>query len=150
MPYLPAQVVATAYQIVFQTGMFNDDCKVWMCKADAYKNWANFKIDFSTAHQEWRQPQATYSGSDVFQIANIDHQKYTIDDFASLSTSTTSDRSAVAALTVTNNKLAADCTATHALLVTALWYLTKLQASVSDLKCQLSTTSPVRYHINHY
>ena len=52
MPYLPAQVVATAYQIVFQTGMFNDDCKVWKRKADAYKTWANFKVHFATAHYE--------------------------------------------------------------------------------------------------
>ena len=51
-PSLPAQVNATAYQIVFQTGIFNDNCKVWKCKADAYKTWENFKVDFSSAYPE--------------------------------------------------------------------------------------------------
>ena len=39
------------YQLVFQTGLFNDNCKVWKRKADAYKTWAKFKVDFSIEHQ---------------------------------------------------------------------------------------------------
>ena len=28
-PYTPAQVVGIAFQLMFQTGLFNDDCKLW-------------------------------------------------------------------------------------------------------------------------
>jgi hypothetical protein len=28
-PYTPEQVTAVAYQLVFKTGMFPDDCKLW-------------------------------------------------------------------------------------------------------------------------
>ena len=52
-PYSPAQVLATVYQLVFQTGLFNDNCKFWKSKTDAYKTWANFKVDLAIAHQEW-------------------------------------------------------------------------------------------------
>ena len=64
-----------------------------------------------------------------------------LDAFVSLSTSTSSDRAAVADLTVTNSNLAANCTVTHALLVTALQDVETFQASVANLKRQLSTTS---------
>ena len=85
-PYSPAQVVATSYQIVFQTGLFNDNCKVWKRKADAYKTWENFKVDFATANQELREPQATSAGGADFQSANLDHQQDTLDAFVSLAT----------------------------------------------------------------
>ena len=149
-PYSPAQVVVTACQIIFQTGLFNDDFKVCKRKAEAYKTWKNFKVDFATAHQEWQESQAISAGGAGFQSTNLAHQQETLDSFASLSASTTSNRSAIAELTVTNNTLAADCTTTHALLVTAFWFLTKLQASVANFKRQLSTISSVRSHRNNY
>ena len=72
-PYSPAQVVATAYQLVFHIGLFNNNCKVWKRKADAYKTWVNFKVDFTTAHQEWRESQSTSAGGAGFHSANIAH-----------------------------------------------------------------------------
>ena len=30
MPYTVPQIVNTAYNIVFRTGMFTDECKVWL------------------------------------------------------------------------------------------------------------------------
>ena len=73
-----------------------------------------------------------------------------LDAFASLSTLIASDRSAVAAFTMTSSTLAANCTATHDLLVTVLYDVNKLQSSVANLKQQLSNISSVRSHINHY
>ena len=29
MPYTPSQVIGISFQLVFQTGLFNDDCKLW-------------------------------------------------------------------------------------------------------------------------
>ena len=73
-----------------------------------------------------------------------------LDAFASLATLTASDRFAIAFLTVTNSTLDYNCTATQAILVTSLWDVTNLQASVANLKHQISTTSSVRSHSNHY
>ena len=140
-----AQVVAEAYQLFFQTFLFNDDCKVCKLKADAYKTWANFKVDFSIAHQGWWESQATSAGCAGFQSTNIAHQKDTLDAFVSLSTSTTSNRAAVAALTVTNSTLTDDCNVTNSSLVTDLQDVSKLQASVANLKRPLSTTSSACY-----
>ena len=54
-PYSPAQVVATAFQILFATSMFLENCKTRKRKPDADKNWANFKTYFSLTHCEFRE-----------------------------------------------------------------------------------------------
>ena len=71
MPYSPAQVVATAYQLVLQKGLFNDDCKVWKRNTDAYKTWANFKVDFAIAYQEWWESKSASANGAGFQSANL-------------------------------------------------------------------------------
>ena len=49
--YSPAQVSAAAYHLVFQTDLFNDNCKFWKIQEDAYNTWEKSKVDFATAHQ---------------------------------------------------------------------------------------------------
>ena len=68
-PYTPAQVVAIAFQIFFQTGLFNDDLKLWRRQPADNKTWTHFKVFFATAHQEWRELQTTMAGA-IFQSAN--------------------------------------------------------------------------------
>ena len=50
-PYTPAQVVGIAFQLMFQTGIFNDDCKLWRRQPADVKTWTRFKEFFATAHQ---------------------------------------------------------------------------------------------------
>ena len=54
-PYTPSQVVRIAFQLMFQTGIFNDDCKLWRRQPADVKTWTRFKEFFATAHQEWRE-----------------------------------------------------------------------------------------------
>ena len=61
-PYTPQQVLVTAFQLVFQTGIYADDCKVWKRKPAADKTWTAFKVFFSTANQEYRESQETTTG----------------------------------------------------------------------------------------
>ena len=68
-PYTPKQVVAVAYQLVFQTGLFRGDCKIWRRKGPADKTWTAFKILFATSHQEWQESQVT-TASTSFKNAN--------------------------------------------------------------------------------
>ena len=53
-PYTPAQVVGINFQLVFQTGIFNDNCKLWRRQPADVKTWTRFKDVFATSHQEWR------------------------------------------------------------------------------------------------
>ena len=39
-PYTPAQVVGIAFQLVFQTSLFNDNCKLWQRQPADVKTWA--------------------------------------------------------------------------------------------------------------
>ena len=42
-PSSPAEVIATAFWLLFVTGMFLEDCKTWKLKNNADKTWDNFK-----------------------------------------------------------------------------------------------------------
>ena len=45
-PYTPSQVVGIAFQLVFKTDLFNDDCKLWQRQPADVKNWTRFKEFF--------------------------------------------------------------------------------------------------------
>ena len=127
-PYTPAQVLAIAYQIVFQTGIFPDDCRDWKRQTAAHKTWPQFKIDFTRAHQEYRESQVTTPGAAGFLAtgepseydAPDESQQQTIDAIANLATATAADRSAVAALSGTVSELTKDLSKANAKLVAAL------------------------------
>ena len=72
-PYTPAQVVGIAFQLVFQTWLFNDDCNIWRCQPEDVKTWTRFKEFFATSHQEWQELQITTAGA-VFQSGNHAYQ----------------------------------------------------------------------------
>jgi hypothetical protein len=52
--YGAAVIVNIAYTLIFNTGLFPDACRAWQSRAIARKTWAQFKIDFATAHREFR------------------------------------------------------------------------------------------------
>ena len=136
---------------MFQTGIFNDDCKLWRRQPADVKTWTCFKKKNSTAHQKFRESQTTIAGA-VFLSGNHAYQNETVEAIANLATATASDRASVAALTATNSTLTADCTATHAQLLIALQDLSKLQVTVADLQKQLSAAGikPSGSSSNHY
>ena len=139
-PYTPQQVVSIAFQLVYQTGLFLDDCKIWKRKDAADKTWSNFKSFFATAHQDWRESQATTTGAN-FHSANHVYQQDTVDAIANLATATASDRASVAALTATNGTLSTDLAACNAKLVLALQEITKLTTTAADLRRRQPGTS---------
>ena len=74
--YTPAQVVAISFQLLFQTGLFNDYWKLWRRQPANENIWKYFKELFATDHQEWRESQTTTAGA-VFQPANhANHSAY--------------------------------------------------------------------------
>jgi hypothetical protein len=53
-PYGAAMIINVTYTLVFNTGLFPDACRAWQSRAIAGKTWAQFKLDFATAHREFR------------------------------------------------------------------------------------------------
>jgi hypothetical protein len=100
-PYGNAMIVNVAYTLVFNTGLFPDACRAWQSRAIADKTWSQFKIDFATAHREFRLTNQTAQQS-VFHSANTmieqtrdDSMQETAEAIAQLATATASDRGTV-------------------------------------------------------
>jgi hypothetical protein len=58
-PYGGPMIINVAYALVFNTGLYPDACLAWQSRAVATKTWAQFKIDFSTAHRKYRLTNQT-------------------------------------------------------------------------------------------
>jgi hypothetical protein len=121
-PYGTAMIINVAYTLVFNTGLHPDACRAWQSRAVPTKTWAQFKIDFSTAHHEFRLTNQTAQQSG-FHSANmmIEQSRYVLmhnnaKAIAQLAKATASDRSTLATLTTTNAKLATQLEAAHALI----------------------------------
>ena len=58
-PYTNNQLLTTAYNLVYATGLFFDDCKAWNHLPALQKTMDNFKTTFQQAQQELRDQQRT-------------------------------------------------------------------------------------------
>jgi hypothetical protein len=111
-PYGAAIIVNVAYTLVFNTGLFPDACRAWQSRATAAKTWDQFKIDFATAHREFRltnqtaQQSGLHGANMMIEQGRNDSMQETADAIAQLAMATASDRGTVATLTTTNAKLA--------------------------------------------
>jgi hypothetical protein len=121
-PYGAAMIVIVAYTLVFNTGLFPDACRAWQSRAIAGKTWAQFKIDFATAHRESRLTNQTakqsgfHSANTMIDQGRDDSMQDTVHAIAQLATATASDRGTVVTLTTTNAKLANQLEDYHALI----------------------------------
>jgi hypothetical protein len=135
-PYSAAMIVNVAYTLVFNTGLFPDACYAWQSRAIAEKTWAQFKIDFTTAHREFRltnqtaQQSGFHSANLMFEQGRDDSMQETVNAIAQLAIATSSDRGTVATLTTTNAKLANHLEAAHALIA-------QLKSEIATLKNQI-------------
>jgi hypothetical protein len=99
----------------------------------ATKTWAQFKINFATAHREFRltnqtaQQSGFHSANMMIEQGQDDSMQETAEAFAQLATATASDRGTVATLTTTNAKLANQLEAAHALIA-------QLKSKIASLK----------------
>ena len=70
MSKTPEQIITIAFQLVFKTGLFLDNCKLWKRRPVADKTYAHFKNCFTEAHLELRESQTTTQAGG-FQGNNI-------------------------------------------------------------------------------
>jgi hypothetical protein len=119
-PYGAAMIANVAYTLVFNTGLFPDACQAWQSRAIAGKTWAQLKLDFTTAHCEFRltnqtaQQSGFHSATMMIEQGREETMQDTVDAIAQLATATASDRGTVATLTMTNAKLATQLEAAQA------------------------------------
>jgi hypothetical protein len=132
-PYGASMIVNVAYTLVFNTGLFPDACRAWQSRAIAAKTWAQFKIDFATAHREFRLTKQTtqqsgfHSANMMIEQGRDDSMQERAEEIAQLATATASDRGTVATLTTTNAKLANQLEVAHALIA-------QLKSEIATLK----------------
>jgi hypothetical protein len=121
-PYGAAMIVNVAYTLGFYTGLFPDACRAWQSRAIAGKTWAQFKIDYATAHREFwltnqtAQQSGFHSANMMIEQGRDESMQDTVDEIAQLATATASDRGTVATLTTTNAQLENKLEAAHALI----------------------------------
>jgi hypothetical protein len=115
-------IIYVAYTPVFNTGLFPDACRAWQSRAIAGKAWAQFNIDFATAHREFRltnqteQQSGFHSANMMIEQTRDDSTQETAEAIAQLATATASDWGMVTTLSTTNSKLANQVEAAHALI----------------------------------
>jgi hypothetical protein len=113
-------IVNVAYTLVFNTGLFPDACRAWQSRAIAGKTWAQFKLDFATAHREFRlinqtaQKSGFHSANMMIEQGRKETMQDTVNAITQLATATASDCGTVATLTTTNAKLATQLEAAQA------------------------------------
>ena len=120
-----AQIVNTAYTLVFNTGLFYDECKEWRKRTlPLRKDWPSFKQHFTEAYNDWKTTQRntarTRSHTANAAVINQAFEEETIQAIANLATATAADRATTARLTATNSNLTAELKATQEKLVAAL------------------------------
>jgi hypothetical protein len=118
---------------VFNKGLFPYACCAWQSRAILTNTWAQFKIDFATAHREFCLTNQTAQQSG-FQSANMmieqgrdDSMQETAQAIAQLDTATSSDWGTIATLTTNNAKLANQLEAAYALIA-------QLKSEIATLK----------------
>jgi hypothetical protein len=100
--------------------MFPDACRAWQSRAIAGKTWAQFKLDFASAHREFcvtnqnAQQSGFHSANMMIKKGREDTMQDTVAAISQLATATASDRGTVATLTTTNAKLATQLEAAQA------------------------------------
>jgi hypothetical protein len=138
-PYGAAMIINVAYTLVFNTGLYPDACCAWQSRAIAAKTWTQFKIDFSTAHCEFRltnhiaQQSGFHSANMMIEQSRDGSIQETAEAIAQLATATTSDRGTVVTLTTTNAKLATQLEAAHALIAQLKSEIATLQINIKPI-----------------
>ena len=101
-----AQILTLSYTLVYNTGLYFDECKEWKAKPAADKTWDEFKTFFLSAQAELREQQQATSGRLGFAAYGADKENQTADALACLGAAQEADRQAFCKLVITNSDLA--------------------------------------------
>ena len=137
-PFTEEQVLNNAYNLIFQTGMFERDCLDWVRKRADDKTWATLKTHFLAAYRHSRDLRRTaqHAGYQQANMAlfqqNEEFHQDTQDALANLAVSNTADRTHMTTMQEQVRNLTQQLEATQ-----------KLLASIKTTQ----TSSPAPTHI---
>ena len=98
-PLTDVQVVNKAYTLVYNTGLFPDECKDWSRLTLTNQTWIDFKATFALAHQEWRESQTQTAGNTYGAVNNLEeHTTSTANAINALANATAADKATIIAL----------------------------------------------------
>ena len=151
-PYAEAQLLNTAYNLVFQSNVFHDTCHDWRKLLLPQKTWNNFKTMFTEAHQDFRitstQGHSPYSANATVQNDpphNTTLSEETTNALANLAAATATDRAALAALSSTNEHLTKQLTAVTKNLTTALAKIQSMETTVACIPLSSTTSHDLKF-----
>lgn len=139
-PYTDPMVVSTAFTILQNTGVYPDAIREWKRKEANDRTWANFKLHFAAAHEEYRDSFDT-AQSAGYHTANHAQQELQQQMLAHLATVATSDSAAIAQLQQHNHTLHTELLATNTRLEQALAAITTIAATQRPNKRAAPTAS---------
>ena len=120
-PYSKEQITNMAYNIIYRTGLFSNECKAWRKKDAPDQTWTTFKAEFTLAHQDLRESQVTVKNAGYHNQANFTQEDDIPDnaealaDISELANASTSDQN-----TIANAQLCKEIAATNTKLADAL------------------------------
>ena len=148
-PFTQAQILSSAFLIIQKTGIFNKECRKWRKKDPHHKTWANFKVHFREAYDDYKEDLQMNTAGSAF---NANAQEYTEtapmfqDSFEHLAAATAADRTAVANLTAANAKLSQELQSKNTNYTTLQRSMEKLQQQLAAL--QTSHQQPSQNNTN--
>jgi hypothetical protein len=123
--YTPVQVVNTAFTLIFNTGIYFDECKRWNQRDAADQTWQDLKTFFLQATNELRIQQQTaqragFHGANAAWAAQPPPYNHndTAEALANLATATATDRTTFATMTATMASLTSQVKAKDAIIAT--------------------------------
>ena len=126
-PYSSKQVADSAYQLMFNTGIFAADCKEWYKRASDDKTLPHLKVFFAAAQREWRLSLQNKTDTPYGTAHNATShpddgylQQETVDAITNLATAMASNRSAISQLKATVESVTAEFVTVNANIVAAL------------------------------
>ena len=134
-PYNATQIVNVAYTLIFNTNAFPETCREWRRLPQVEKTWNNFKTIFTEAHKDYMMMQT--QNNHRFHAANVTEDQHdpppmmdnqTKEALANLASATAADRTALANLTATNERLTAHIELLTQQLTIAIGKISTLEA----------------------
>ena len=119
IPYTPEQIVNVAYNLVFDTGVFNDECKEWRKLPAVDQTWDQFKTTFTQAHQDL-QESLTIAASVGYANNVSDKESEALMAITHLANASTEDKNTIAKLTKMNTEFQQEVRMLQAKLVKVL------------------------------
>ena len=131
MPHISTQIVNTTYNLLFDMGVFPNECKEWKKQPASEQTWDNLKAAFIQAYQDLQESTAT---TRLTSYANniIEKETEVLEGMIHLVKASTEDRNTIAKLTEQNNLLQQEVRHLQSKLAEILKHLAKITNDSND------------------